>query len=172
MGSNRGAITRSQGENSVNLALSVIERGKFTPTLADQFDVDLTLAAAEVRSIIPTPTTGNPGFLGFTGLVRPKGPITGIGIRVMTSLQDQPVLTLQAVLLCHKDGKPVRYDLAGGNPVIFETMETLDLAPLRLYLMTQEAPDRITVEIRAARVVSEMCVDEKQRALDISLPSH
>lgn len=142
------------GENSVNLALSVIDRGKFTPTLADQFDVDLSLASpAEVRSIIPSPITGNPGFLGFTGLVRPKGPITGIDIRVMTTLREQPVRTLQAVLLCHKDGKPVRYELAGETPVVFETMETLDLAPMQLYLMTQEAPDKIAAEIRGVSKV-------------------
>jgi hypothetical protein len=136
------------GENSVRLAMAIIHRGVFTPTLTDQFTVDMTFAdPAEVRQIIKTYAAPPAGFIGYPALVRPKGPLTGLSIRVSASHQGTPINAAEALILSHRGGKSVKEGLTPGHPIAFESEESFDPEPIGFYMLTLLPVDMIEVKV-------------------------
>jgi nucleoside phosphorylase len=138
------------GENSVRLALAIIRRGRLRPTLADQFDLETTLAsAAEAKRILPMPSTAGVALLAFGRLVRPRGEMSRLEIVATLTSAGEPVSVLQARVLYQSKGQRVERALEPGLSIRFLTDDRIDPQPIGLYMMAGRDPDLITLEVRS-----------------------
>lgn len=136
-------------ENAARLALAVIKRGRLQPTLADQFNLDVTVAsAAEARAVITTPTAANVVFLAFPRLVRPKGPMTSLEITARLMSNGAGVAALEARMTYSRKGQRVEERLEPGSPVRYRTNDPLDAEPIGLYLLAACDPDSMIIDVK------------------------
>lgn len=136
------------GENSVRLALAMMGRGRLQPTLADQFDIDTTLAsAAEARRVLPTPTVAGVAFLAFPQLVRPRGAMSRLNISVTLVSTGVVVPVLEAKVIYQSRERWTEHTSRPGPEVQYVTKDRIDAVPVGLYMMAKTDPDLINIQI-------------------------
>jgi nucleoside phosphorylase len=147
------------GENAARLALAIIKRGRLQANLTDQFEIDVTMAAAhDVRSVIKSPSVAEVGFPGFTQLIVPKGPLTRLSIRANAMLNGKPVQVLEARLIYYVEGERTERELHPGEVVQFETKSPVDTRPIGLYMLAQQEVDQVDFEISSgSSVKTKIC---------------
>jgi nucleoside phosphorylase len=123
-------------ENSIRLALALIESGRIKPLRTDEFAVDLTRASvAKVRDRISRTASDGFSALAFPKLVLPKGPLTQLTIEITATTDAGQHLRVFEAIAEHINMRtePVKAHFPAESHAL--TLKNIGPAPIGLYFM-------------------------------------
>lgn len=155
-------------ENSVRLALQLIRRGGIRPLQTDECTLDVTPGLlSDCRERIPDRSVPGVSFLGFPSLVKPKGPLTGLRIKILVEGESQGKSTPLSIIkqmteYTRLEGECVRETKTEvtGEIVLTKPLAKKDVG---VYLMMRGTPSRIefSVEYRGGTPPVEWIAQRK-----------
>jgi nucleoside phosphorylase len=149
-------------ENSIRLALALIESGRIKPLRTDEFAVDVTRGSvAEVRDRITRPASDGVSVLAFPKLVLPKGPLTQLTVEITATTGAGQRLRVIEAIAEHVNlrTEPVAANFPAESYAV--TLKNIGPSPIGLYFMLGGTAEQLRFRISGPACTQEVGLELK-----------